>query len=111
MLGADDLDGPMVEAASPAQRAAIAAAMLERAKRVFPAARDVTIVEHRVGVRPMPGDRHTIAGRLRGFTNAWVTVTHSGVTLGALLARLMTEEIVQGAPSPMLEPFRPDRFA
>ena len=111
LLGADDLDGPVVEAASAAQRAEIAATMLERARRVFPAARDVRVVEHRVGVRPMPSDRHTIAGRLRGLDNAWVIATHSGVTLGALLGRLMTEEIVHGTPSPMLAPFRPERFA
>jgi glycine/D-amino acid oxidase-like deaminating enzyme len=111
MLGADDLDGPVVEAASPARRAEIAATMLERAARVFPAAREVTLVEHRVGVRPMPADHHTIAGRLPGLANAWVIATHSGVTLGALLGRLVTEEIVHGAPSPMLAPFRPDRFA
>src|SRR6185503_14047997 len=72
LLGADDLDGPVVEAASAARRAEIAATMLERAARVFPAARDVTVVAHRVGVRPMPSDRHTIAGRLPGLTNAWV---------------------------------------
>jgi glycine/D-amino acid oxidase-like deaminating enzyme len=52
-----------------------------------------------------------IAGRLRGLTNGWVVATHSAVTLGALLGRLMTEEIVQGAPSPTLAPFRPERFA
>jgi len=37
--------------------------------------------------------------------------THSGVTLGPLLGRLLADEIVRGAPSAMLAPFRPDRFA
>ena len=111
MLGTDDLNGPVIEAASPAEREHIAAQMLERARRVFPAARDVKVVEHRVGVRPMPADRHTIAGRVPGFANAWVIATHSGVTLGPLLGRLIADEIVGGAPSPLLAPFRPDRFA
>jgi glycine/D-amino acid oxidase-like deaminating enzyme len=110
MLGTDDLNGPVVETASPAERAAIAARMLERAGRVFPAARDVEVVEYRVGVRPMPADGHTIAGRLPGVANAWVLATHSGVTLGPLLGRLIADEIVRGASSPMLAPFRPDRF-
>ena len=110
LLGADDLDGPVVEAASESGRADIAARILERAARVFPSAREVTLVEHRVGVRPMPDDRHTIAGRLPGFDNVWMLATHSGVTLGPLLGRLIADEIVRGTPSAMLGPFRPDRF-
>jgi glycine/D-amino acid oxidase-like deaminating enzyme len=110
MLGTDDLNGPVVENASPAERAHIASRMLERAGRVFPAARDVEVVEYRVGVRPMPADGHTIAGRLPQLANAWVLATHSGVTLGPLLGRLMADEIVRGASTPMLAPFRPDRF-
>ena len=111
MLGADDLDGPVVEKASSTERAEIAAQMLARAARVYPTARDVTLVEHRVGVRPMPDDRYTIAGRVPGFENAWMLATHSGVTLGPLLGRLIADEIVRGVPSAMLAPFRPDRFA
>lgn len=111
MLGADDLDGTVVETAPPAGRAALAAQMLERAARVYPSARDVTLVEHRVGVRPMPADRHTIAGRVPGVANAWMLATHSGVTLGPLLGRLIADEIVRGVTSPTLAPFRPDRFA
>jgi glycine/D-amino acid oxidase-like deaminating enzyme len=111
MLGADDLDGAVVETAQPAGRAELAAQMLERAARVYPSARDVTLVEHRVGVRPMPADRHTIAGRVPGLENAWMIATHSGVTLGPLLGRLIADEIVRGVSSATLAPFRPDRFA
>jgi glycine/D-amino acid oxidase-like deaminating enzyme len=110
MLGADDLDGPVVETASPAGRAEIAARMVERAGRIYPSARGVSLVEYRVGVRPMPSDKHTIAGRVPGFDNAWMIATHSGVTLGPLLGRLLADEIVRGAPSATLAPFRPDRF-
>jgi glycine/D-amino acid oxidase-like deaminating enzyme len=88
----------------------MATRILERARGVFSAARDAKVVEYRVGVRPMPADGHTIAGRIPGFANAWMIATHSGVTLGALLGRLIAEEIVRDTPSPMLAPFRPDRF-
>jgi glycine/D-amino acid oxidase-like deaminating enzyme len=111
MLGADDLDGAVVEEAQPAERAEIAAQMLARAARVYPSARDVTLVEHRVGVRPMPADHHTIAGRIPGFENAWMIATHSGVTLGPLLGGLIAGEIVRGVRSATLAPFRPDRFS
>jgi glycine/D-amino acid oxidase-like deaminating enzyme len=111
MLGADDLDGAVVEGAQPAERAEIAAQMVARAARVYPSARDVTLVEHRVGVRPMPADHHTIAGRIPGFENGWMIATHSGVTLGPLLGRLIADEIVRGVRGATLAPFRPDRFS
>lgn len=112
VLGANtnDLNGPVVELAASHERAEIATRMLERATVVFPAARSVKVVEYRVGVRPMPTDGHTIAGRIPGFANAWIIATHSGMTLGALLGRFIADEIVRDTPSPMLAPFRPDRF-
>ena len=111
LLGADDVDAPAAEAASPATLDELAALLLERASRVMPAARGVKVVDRRVGVRPMPADRHTIAGRVPGFDNAWMIATHSGVTLGPLLGRLIAEEIVDGASHAALAPFRPERFA
>ena len=111
LLGADDLDGSVVADATPAQRAGIAAEMLERAGRVFPAARKAEVSAIRVGVRPMPADLHTIAGPIPGLGNAWMIATHSGITLGPLLGRLIAEEIVRATPSTLLAPFRPSRFA
>jgi glycine/D-amino acid oxidase-like deaminating enzyme len=58
----------------------------------------------------MPGDRVTIAGRIPGLANGWLIATHSGITLGPLLGRLMADEIVRDKPSSALAPFRPDRF-
>jgi glycine/D-amino acid oxidase-like deaminating enzyme len=111
LLGADDLDAPAAHAGSPAALDELAARLLERAARVMPAARAVRVVDRRVGVRPMPADRHTIAGRIPGFDNAWVIATHSGVTLGPLLGRLIAAEMVHGAENATLAPFRADRFA
>ena len=111
LLGADDVDAPAAQAESPSQLDALAALLLARAARVMPAARDVKIIDRRVGVRPMPSDRHTIAGRIPGLDNAWLIATHSGVTLGPLLGRLIADEIVAGMLHPMLGPFRPERFA
>lgn len=83
---------------------------LERARRVFPPVRSARVLAARIGVRPMPADGHTIAGRVPGFSNVWVLVTHSGITLGPLLGRLIAVEICDGGPNPSLAPFRPDRF-
>ncbi len=110
VLGADDVDAPAAEARSASRLDELAALLLERAGRVMPAARGVKVVDRRVGVRPMPTDRHTIAGRLPGLDNAWVIATHSGVTLGPLLGRLLSDEILGGVSHATLAPFRPERF-
>src|SRR6266446_3333056 len=111
LLGAEDVDSLAANAGPPAALGEAAALLLERAARVFPSARPVKVVDTRLGVRPMPADHHTIAGRVPGFANAWMIATHSGVTLGPLLGRLLADEIVRGVPSSMLVPFRPERFA
>jgi glycine/D-amino acid oxidase-like deaminating enzyme len=110
LLGSEDVDGPAANTTSATEHAKLADLLRQRAGGVFPAARDTKIVEYRIGVRPMPADRHTIAGRLPGLANGWMVATHSGVTLGPLLGRLMADEIVRGVASPMLAPFRSDRF-
>jgi glycine/D-amino acid oxidase-like deaminating enzyme len=110
LLGADDIDTVAAQADSPSKLDALAAQLLERASRLMPAARGAKIVDRRIGVRPMPADRHTIAGRVPGFDNAWLIATHSGVTLGPLLGRLIAREIIDGAEH-VLAPFRPERFA
>jgi glycine/D-amino acid oxidase-like deaminating enzyme len=109
VVGAEDVDAPAATGGA-ATLDALAARLLERTARVMPAARGVKLIDRRVGVRPMPADRHTIAGRIPGFDNAWMIATHSGVTLGPLLGRLIAAEIAGGAPHAALVPFRPDRF-
>jgi glycine/D-amino acid oxidase-like deaminating enzyme len=106
-LGAEDVDSLASNSGSPS---ALSALLLERAARVVRKARSLKVVDTRIGIRPMPGDRHTIAGRIPGFANAWMIATHSGITLGPLLGRLMADEIVRDKPSPTLAPFRPERF-
>src|SRR5439155_26747441 len=87
--------------------------LLERACAVFPnlpLASLAASAAARVCVRPIPGDERSIVGPLPHLTGVYVAVTHSGVTLGPLLARLLAEEIVTGRMPPLLAPYRPDRF-
>ena len=65
---------------------------------------------HRVCVRPLPADGHPIVGRLPQLANAYVSVTHSGMTLGPVLARLAAAEILRDVPGDDLAPYRPTRF-
>ncbi|MSP81935.1 MAG: FAD-binding oxidoreductase [Alphaproteobacteria bacterium] len=64
----------------------------------------------RVGVRAIPGDGVSIAGAVPGADRLHVVVTHSGVTLAPLLGDLVAIELTGEPPSPLLAPYRPDRF-
>lgn len=110
LLGADDIDALTREDTPAGEPPAYASPLLERVQRVFPPAHAARLVAVRVGVRPMPADGHTIAGPLPELHDAWVIVTHSGITLGPLLGRLIAAEVNGGPPDPLLADFRPDRF-
>jgi glycine/D-amino acid oxidase-like deaminating enzyme len=62
-----------------------------------------------VGPKPVPGDGEPVLGLLPGTAGCWVAFTHSGATLGLVVGELLAAEILDGTPSPLLEPFRPDR--
>ncbi len=64
-----------------------------------------------VGPKPIPGDGEPVAGELEQVPGLHVLFTHSGATLGLILGQLTANEILTGATTPLLEPFRPSRFA
>ena len=84
--------------------------LLERGRRVLPALEEAEIVEARCGRRPVPADGHSCVGGLSGLPGYYEAVTHSGVTLGPLVGRLLACEILAGEVDPLIAPFRPDRF-
>jgi glycine/D-amino acid oxidase-like deaminating enzyme len=63
------------------------------------------------GPRPMPDDDEPVLGRVDGIAGLHVAFTHSGATLGLIGGELVADEIVSGTTHPLLDPFRPDRFA
>ena len=88
-----------------------AAELLHRARRVSRGLEEAEVTGYRVCVRPMPADGESVVGWLPGAGRVYVAVTHSGVTLGAHLGRLVAAEVAGGAELPELAPYRPDRFA
>ena len=88
----------------------LCAELLERARSVFPALAEAEVVEARLGFRPVPVDGHSCVGALSGVPGYYEAVTHSGVTLGPLVGRLLAREILTGEVDPLIAPFRPDRF-
>ena len=84
--------------------------LLKRARSVLPALEGAEIVEARFGLRPVPADGHSCVGALSRIPGYYEAVTHSGVTLGPLIGRLLAREILTGDVDSLIAPFRADRF-
>lgn len=84
--------------------------LLQRARRVVPALGVAEVEEVRAGTRPMPEDGYPCVGGVAELPGYYEAVTHSGVTLGPLVGRLLAQEIMGGEPDPLLAPFRPGRL-
>lgn len=85
--------------------------LLDRAREVLPALKNARLVEERIGVRPIPEDGLPCVGAVSNIPGYYEAVTHSGVTLGPLIGRLLAREIIEGDEPPLLATFRPDRYA
>ena len=84
--------------------------LLRRARRTVRGLDDARVAAFQVCVRPMPADDQPIVGRLPGAPGLYVAVTHSGVTLAAHLAALITVDLTTGTPPAALTPYHPARF-
>jgi glycine/D-amino acid oxidase-like deaminating enzyme len=86
------------------------AELIRRARRLLPLdGLDVGVQEVRVAFRPLPPDGLPAVGPVPGLAGAYLVSCHSGVTLGAVLGRLVAAELLDGANHPLLDPFRVDR--
>jgi glycine/D-amino acid oxidase-like deaminating enzyme len=64
------------------------------------------------GLRPIPGDGWSVVGRLEHLPGGWIVFSHSGATLGPVLGELLASEMLEpGFRSPLLDAYRPERFA
>lgn len=84
--------------------------LVDAATAVAPALGGATFHDARIGVRPITIDGYPSVGALPGVNGYYEAVTHSGVTLGPLLGRLLAAEILSGVADPVLATFRPERF-
>ena len=83
---------------------------LKRMSGVLPALAGASVDKVTLGFRPMPRDSHPIIGFPAGRRDVYLTVMHSGVTLGALVGRLAAAEILDRVDVNLLEPYRLERF-
>lgn len=94
----------------PALRAEHGRRILDRIAAVLPATQGIALERLTLGFRPMPIDGFPVVGPVPGVRDVYVAVTHSGISLAAILGRYMSREIVTGVPDPALAPYRPTRF-
>lgn len=91
-------------------RVELTATLLQRAAGLVPGLASAQVLGTYVGLRPIPADGVSSVGALPSIPGCYEAVTHSGVTLGPLIGRLLATEIVDGTVDRLLRPFRPDRF-
>ncbi len=102
-LDSDALEGAPVDIGHPRVEVT-----MDLAREVLPALQHAAVEAVRLGVRPVPRDGYPLVGFDPVVGNLYHVVTHSGITLAARLALLVTEELTGGDVTP-LEPYRPGR--
>lgn len=91
----------------PAQ---LARMLHESAQNVVPELGEARIAQTRVVERPIPADGFPSVGAVPSVPGYYEAVSHSGITLGPLLGRLLAAEIITGRRDELLADFRPERF-
>lgn len=86
-----------------------ASRILAVAEQYLPAAAQAEVDEVHIGWRPLPLDGHPVVGFSPANPNAYIAVTHSGVSLAPIIGKLAAQELLgQGTPD-LLAPYRPSR--
>src|SRR4051794_39774065 len=85
--------------------------LLREASGVLAGRPELTAASCGVGRKPIPGDGHPVLGEVADVPGLFVAFTHSGATLGLVAGELLAGEVLRGRPDPLLEAFRPARFA
>jgi glycine/D-amino acid oxidase-like deaminating enzyme len=90
--------------------AELARLLHESARHVVPGLGDSRIAGTRVAERPIPADGFPSVGAVPAVPGYYEAVSHSGITLGPVIGRLLATEILGGERDAMLADFRPERF-
>ncbi|MEU5890705.1 FAD-dependent oxidoreductase [Streptomyces sp. NPDC047461] len=82
----------------------------ESARHVVPELGNSPIAQARTAHRPIPADGFPSVGPVPSVPGYYEAVTHSGITLGPVLGRLLAAEILTGERDALLADFHPQRF-
>lgn len=84
--------------------------ILRRATEILPDLEGSKVESLRVGTRSIPLDGFPVIGPVSTLEGLYVAATHSGVTMGPLIGRIVAKEILSGAVDDRILGFRPDRL-
>ena len=84
--------------------------MLSKTKTFVKNISNIEIDKISVGWRPLPLDGLPVIGWLPGQKDFYVATMHSGISLAAIVAKIVTQEILDGTSNSLLKEFRPTRF-
>lgn len=84
--------------------------MVKRAIRIVPKLKQVSTIRTWARSRPIPVDGLPIFGSVSEVPGFYIVVTHSGFVLGPLLAKLITELVIDGETSIPMENYSITRF-
>lgn len=85
--------------------------LVDEARKVLSGAPDLKVKGVHLGPKPIPGGGEPVFGELEKLPGCFVAFSHSGATLGLLAGELLAEEMALVLRHPLLDPFRPERFA
>jgi glycine/D-amino acid oxidase-like deaminating enzyme len=83
---------------------------LKKMSAIVPSLSSASVEKMTVGLRPLPKDSFPIVGFPDRRRDIYLTVMHSGITLGPLVGRLAAMEILDGVQVEPLAPYRLERF-
>ncbi|MQY37017.1 D-amino acid dehydrogenase [Streptomyces sp. RB17] len=107
LLHSREIDALIDTGEDPAQLARL---LHESARHVVPELGNSRIAQTRVAHRPIPADGFPSVGAVPSVPGYYEAVSHSGITLGPVIGRLLASEIRSGKSGEMLADFRPERF-
>jgi len=113
LIGADDTDGEVSADPGDTQIRKSAATLLNRTAQMIPGFEGEALLDRctfGIGVRPVPADGQSLAGRMPGSDQVWIVVTHSGITLCPAIANLIGDTLDTGSVPAELQPFDPGRL-
>lgn len=84
--------------------------LVAEAEKVLANGAALTVRHVGIGPKPIPGDGKPVVGEIDAVPGLSAIFTHSGATLGLILGELVAQEVVTGQKSPILDPFRIERF-
>jgi glycine/D-amino acid oxidase-like deaminating enzyme len=109
ILRTREVDTHLVPGVTPPIDSPVVQNVIERARKIVPGLCEIPVERVRVGTRSIPADAVSIVGFDPSVSGFYTVVTHSGITLSARLALLVTEDL-STADCAELAPYRPSRF-